>query len=152
MENNGHVYYFFVVELPYRTSPSHFLYGPLTQVDRAVFCIKACIPPFLSRSDLSIHLRHHHHFTPFIRKYLYSLLFESFIFNQSKQTTSTMFQNGFFGLFKTSQQQEETQQPTWNASTMTMEQPANYAGNQEPTSVRLMHSLLFLSVILSVLC
>lgn len=48
-----------------------------------------------------------------------------------------MFQNGFFGLFKSSQQEEEprTQQPTWNASTMAMEQPANYAGNQQPAAV-----------------
>ncbi|RAO70722.1 uncharacterized protein BHQ10_006734 [Talaromyces amestolkiae] len=44
-----------------------------------------------------------------------------------------MFQNGFFGLFKSSQQEEEprTQQVTWNASTMAMEQPASYAGSQQ---------------------
>jgi hypothetical protein len=47
-----------------------------------------------------------------------------------------MFSNGFFGLFKSSQQEEEprTQQPTWNATTMAMEQPANYAGSQQTTS------------------
>lgn len=51
-----------------------------------------------------------------------------------------MFQNGFFGLFKSSQQEEEprTQQPTWNASTMAMEQPANYAGSQQTATVCLL--------------
>lgn len=50
-----------------------------------------------------------------------------------------MFQNGFFGLFKSSQQEEEprTQQPTWNASTMAMEQPASYAGSQQTAAVSL---------------
>lgn len=54
-----------------------------------------------------------------------------------------MFQNGFFGLFKSSQQEEEprTQQPTWNATTMAMEQPANYAGSQQPPAVCI-HTLL----------
>ncbi|OKL57600.1 hypothetical protein UA08_06958 [Talaromyces atroroseus] len=45
-----------------------------------------------------------------------------------------MFQNGFFGLFKTSQEQEEPRSQQWNPTTMAMEQPANYAGNQESTS------------------
>lgn len=47
-----------------------------------------------------------------------------------------MFQNGFLGLFKSSPQEEpRTQQPTWNSTTMTMEQPANYAGNQQSALV-----------------
>jgi hypothetical protein len=42
-----------------------------------------------------------------------------------------MFENGFLGLFKSAKpQDEQSQQPTWNASTMTMEQPASYTGEQ----------------------
>ncbi|KAH8696721.1 hypothetical protein BGW36DRAFT_428713 [Talaromyces proteolyticus] len=40
-----------------------------------------------------------------------------------------MFENGFLSFFKSSKQEEP--QPTWNATTMTMEQPANYTGSQE---------------------
>ncbi|KAL1965762.1 hypothetical protein VTN77DRAFT_5262 [Rasamsonia byssochlamydoides] len=42
-----------------------------------------------------------------------------------------MFENGIFGFFKSSSKEESAPQQTWNPNTMTMEQPTNYAGNQE---------------------
>lgn len=38
-----------------------------------------------------------------------------------------MFDNGIFGFFKSSSKEESAQEQTWNPSTMTMEQPQNYA-------------------------
>lgn len=41
-----------------------------------------------------------------------------------------MFENGFLGLFKSAKPQDEQPQQTWNASTMAMDQPASYTGEQ----------------------
>ncbi|KAL1992079.1 hypothetical protein VTN49DRAFT_4111 [Thermomyces lanuginosus] len=42
-----------------------------------------------------------------------------------------MFENGFFGLFKSGDKDKPatTQEPTWNPATMTMEPPRNYSGS-----------------------
>ncbi|CRG83662.1 hypothetical protein PISL3812_01017 [Talaromyces islandicus] len=45
-----------------------------------------------------------------------------------------MFENGFLGLFRSAKPQDEQPQPTWNASTMAMEQPASYTGEQHAPS------------------
>lgn len=42
-----------------------------------------------------------------------------------------MFENGIFGLFKSSNKDDSAPQQTWNPNTMTMEQPTNYAANKQ---------------------
>jgi hypothetical protein len=42
-----------------------------------------------------------------------------------------MFDNGIFGFFKSSNKEESAQEQTWNPSTMTMEQPQNYAASAQ---------------------
>ncbi|KAL1976748.1 hypothetical protein VTN31DRAFT_3030 [Thermomyces dupontii] len=40
-----------------------------------------------------------------------------------------MFENGFFGFFKSGDKPATSQEQTWNPTTMTMEPPRNYSGS-----------------------